>query len=616
MAEARTPLESPRALEVDPLNVADRLHAVAAAQPTSLAVACPLRLSPGYRRERRGAFGNEYATTTFAQLDADASRIASGLIAWDVPPGTRLALLIRPGIEFVTLVFALLRAGMVTVLIDPGMGRRNALRRLAEAEPEGFIAGPTAQVLRILLRRNFPRAKWNVTVGRRWGWGVTLDQLRSFAPHSSSIEHPASSIQVPDSPAAIIFTSGSTGPAKGVLYTHRMFDTQVSEIQSTYGLEPGGIDLSCFPLFALFNSAMGVTTVMPDMDFSRPAAADPKKLLAAANDWRVTQAFASPAVWRKLSDHCRQTGERIESLRQVFSCGAPVPAVVLRSTLTHVAPKANMHTPYGATECLPVATIEAAEVLRETAEKTDQGAGICVGRPFGSIDWKVIRITDEPIASIDDVEELSTGEIGELIVRGPQASPHYVTRTECNADSKILDAANSAFRIPHSAFPWHRMGDVGYLDEQGRFWYCGRKSHRVETARGPLFTECVEAIFDKHPAVYKSALVGLGDAPNQAAAICILATGKTALPAGDKPVEAAMQLTGDHPLSEKIAAVIFVPDMPVDVRHNSKIIREVLRDCAAEVMRREPPSDFVFACAESPSNRLDRRPPFASARKT
>ena len=151
-----------------------------------------------------------------------------------------------------------------------------------------------------------------------------------------------------------------------------------------------------------------------------------------------------------------------------------------------------MHTPYGATECLPVATIEAAEVLGETAARTDEGAGVCVGRKFDSIEWRVIRITDEPIATIDDAEELPPGEIGELIVRGPQASPRYVTRTECNADAqRSHDRRNPAF--------WHRMGDVGYLDDAGRFWYCGRKSQRVETAAGPLFTECVEAIFNTHP---------------------------------------------------------------------------------------------------------------------
>ncbi len=436
-------------------------------------------------------------------------------------PGTRIALLVRPGIEFVTLVFALLRAGVVIVLVDPGLGRKNLIRCLEEAEPEGFIAVPQAHAVRVFMRGKFPRAKWNVTVGRRWFWGgITYGDLIARG-RSSETKLPETRA---DDAAAIIFTSGSTGPPKGVLYTHRMFDTQVAEIQSMYGIAPGGVDLSCFPLFALFNSAMGVTTVLPEMDFSRPASADPKKLLAAANDWKVTQAFASPAVWRNLGEHCAKTGDRVDSLRQIFSCGAPVSADVLRSTLAIAAPHAQMHTPYGATECLPVATIEASEVLGETAARTDEGAGVCVGRKFDSIEWRVIRITDEPIVSIDNAEELSVGEIGELIVRGPQASPRYITRIECNADAKISSESKRAGRssAPHGgedaparfgesdANPWHRMGDVGYLDDAGRFWYCGRKSHRVETQRGPLYTERVEAVFSHLACVKRSALVGVG----------------------------------------------------------------------------------------------------------
>jgi acyl-CoA synthetase (AMP-forming)/AMP-acid ligase II len=550
------------------LNVADRLAEFAALAPDNLAVVAARRHS------------SQYSTTTFGELDADATRIAQGLARWGVTPGTRLALLVRPGIEFVTLVFALLRAGAVIILVDPGLGRRNLIRCLAEAAPEGFIAIPAAHAVRVFVRGKFPRAKWNVTVGRRWFWGgVTLEQLRRLGATGSASALPETRA---DDPAAIIFTSGSTGPPKGVLYTHRMFDTQVAEIQATYGIEPGGVDLSCFPLFALFNSAMGVTTVLPEMDCSRPASADPKKLLAAANDWKVTQAFASPAVWRNLGEHCAKTGDRIDSLRQIFSCGAPVSADVLRATLAIAAPNAKMHTPYGATECLPVATIEAAEVLDETADRTADGAGVCVGRPFNSIEWRVIRITDDPITTIDDAEELPRGEIGELIVRGPQASPRYVTRIECNVDAKI---ANSSKRAGASSPPmfWHRMGDVGYLDDEGRFWYCGRKSQRVETADGPLFTECVEAIFNQHPDVTRAALVGLGNAGDQSPVIAIQF----------EPSVRCTRYSGRDAFADfdQLAGKIFADvtkldwldfdEFLVDVRHNSKINREFLRQGTA-----------------------------------
>jgi acyl-CoA synthetase (AMP-forming)/AMP-acid ligase II len=402
-----------------------------------------------------------------------------------------------------------------------------------------------------------------------------------------------------DDAAAIIFTSGSTGAPKGVLYTQRMFDTQVAEIQAQYGIEPGGIDLGCFPLFALFNSAMGVTTVLPAMDFSRPASADPRKLVAAAKDWDVTQAFASPAVWRVLSAYCAKSGARIPSLQQVFSCGAPVPADVLRATLACVGDKAKMHTPYGMTECLPVSTIEAAEVLGETAAKTDHGAGVCVGRKFDSIEWGVIRVTDEPIATTDETEELAIGEIGELVVRGPQVSPKYVTRVEANHVAKISDyglrtaatGEQSALRNPKSEITsWHRTGDVGYIDAAGRFWYCGRKSQRVETAVGTMFTEIYEGIFNKHPKVKRSALVGVGPRGNQRPVMILECDSQVS----EQELRSVKEETegGPNPPDSEIMVVDW--PLPVDVRHNAKINREKLADWAAKHLTTNP---SVSSCA-------------------
>lgn len=389
--------------------------------------------------------------------------------------------------------------------------------------------------------------------------------------------------------AAIIFTSGSTGPPKGVLYTHEMFDTQAVEIQRQYEIQPGGADLACFALFGLFNAATGVTTVFPDMNFSRPAAADPRKLLAAANSQQVTQAFASPAVWDRLSQHCELTGERIETLRKVFSCGAPVGADVLRRTLKFVAAiGAQMHTPYGATEALPVSTIEAVEVLGETAAETARGAGVCVGRKFDAIEWRVIKITDEPIETIADAEELPADELGELIVRGPQVSQAYTTDSDANALAKIRDGDGV----------WHRMGDVGYFDGAGRFWYCGRKSQRVETSAGVLFTECVEPIFTQHPLVKRAALVGIGPRNRQTPAIvyelitdnrkpCVEERGDRRRPTspseatGRAPAELAQRASAHSSLAS-VQHFLHFGELPVDVRHNAKINREALAAWAAK----------------------------------
>jgi len=554
-------------------NVTDRLTQIAAQMPDMVAVACP---------GRGNVVGqNSYRTCTFAQLDADATALARGLVELGAKPGTRLTLMVPPSVEFVKLVFALLRCGATTVLIDPGMGRKHLIECLAAVQPKGFVGVGRAQAARIAFRRRFPQARLNITIGRRWFWGgTTFKQLLALGKQSRApLPCPAA-----DDPAAIVYTSGSTGPPKGVLYTHRMFETQVAEIQDRYDIQPGGIDLACFALFGLFNSAMGVTTVFPDMDFSHPAAADPAKLLAAAHDWQVTQAFASPAVWQKLSAHLARHRKQIPTLHKVFSCGAPVPASVLQQTLDNIAPNAKMHTPYGATECLPVATIEAGEVLGETSAQTDVGAGICVGRKFDTIDWCIIRITDQPIASIDDVEELPNGEIGELIVRGPQVSSEYLTVSAVGHDDCTPNTPNHLAKIPDANTVWHRIGDVGYFDDQQRFWYCGRKAHRVETAAGTMFTIPAEAIFNTHPKVARSALIGVGMEQKKTPVIVIQPTEEMLRRHGKRWSRRAYQqlqtelleLASQHTATQNVLQLLFHSSLPVDVRHNAKINREQL----------------------------------------
>ena len=290
-------------------------------------------------------------------------------------------MLVRPGIDFVSLVFGLFKAGAVAILIDPGMGRRNLIRCLAEAEPEGFVAIPLVQAVRVCCRGRFPKARFNVTVGRRWFWGgVTLEQLRGGACECLAAAGTAArggtraDVQsaakgertvTADDPAAIIFTTGSTGPPKGVLYTHGNFDAQVDQIRDFYGIQPGESRFAGFPLFGLFNCAMGVTAVIPDMDPSRPARVDPAKIVEAVRDWSVTQTFGSPAIWDRVGRYCQEHGVRLPTVRRVLSAGAPVPAEVLRRMKACIHPEGDIHTPYGATEALPVASISASEVLGE-----------------------------------------------------------------------------------------------------------------------------------------------------------------------------------------------------------------------------------------------------------
>ncbi len=551
-------------LESQIVNVGLRLSDTARLNPDGVAVAMP--------RGRDAAGKRIYETLTFRELDDDTNLLADGLASMGVRPGMRLVLMVPPSIDFISLVFAMFKAGVITVLIDPGMGRRNLIRCLAESEPEGFIGVPLAQAVRAVLPGRFPKATYNVTVGRRWFWGGrTIAQLRARTLNGGF--RPAATKA--DDPAAIIFTTGSTGPPKGVLYRHGNFNRQADEIRDFYGIRPGEIDLPGFPLFALFNCAMGVSTIIPDMDPTRPARVDSRNIIEAVRDWNVTQAFGSPALWNVVGQYCEEHRIVLPTLKRVLSAGAPVPPHVLARMKGAIPPDGEVHTPYGATEALPVASIAASEVLAETAAKSATGAGTCVGRHFPGIEWRVIRITDEPILSKGEAEELPAGEIGELIVRGPVVTTEYVTRTDRNPLHKIQDG---------STF-WHRMGDVGYLDASDRFWFCGRKSHRVLTSAGTMFTIPCEAIFNQHPRVYRSALVGVGPRGEQQPVIIVE-------PWPEKRPQSRAQekqliteladLAQRHEYTAGIRDFFILDALPVDIRHNAKIFREKLAVWAAK----------------------------------
>lgn len=571
MTAPSTPRGSPAHGTAPPaaaVNVASRLTETAASDPDGVAVAQPLR--------RRGSDGKRlYRTVTFRQLDDDSNRIAQGLLDLGIPAGSRLVLMVRPSVEFISLVFALFKAGMVTVLIDPGMGRKSLIRCLQECDPDGFVAIPLAHAIRTLMRGRFPNSRFHVTVGRRWWWGgSTLEQIRRTDAADFQIAATCG-----DDSAAIIFTTGSTGPPKGVLYQHINFDRQATEIRDHYQIAPGEVDLPGFPLFALFNCAMGVTTVIPDMDPTRPADVDPRNILEAVRDWRVTQAFGSPALWNTVGRYCEQHGEKMPTLRRVLSAGAPVPTHVIRRVLAAIAEDGDIYTPYGATEALPVASISGREVLRREAASasspTSEQNGVCVGTRFPGMQWRVIQISDEPIEDIQQTVPVATGEIGELMVCGDVVTRQYTTRRDANSLHKVRDGDRL----------WHRMGDVGYLDDDDAFWFCGRKSHRVITQQGTLFTIPCEAIANRHRAIYRSALVGVqkdgGTVP-----VMVVEPWPEHYPAtaGDERtlVEEIQQRLKEHPRTESIEHVLVQKSLPVDIRHNAKIFREKIAVAVAK----------------------------------
>ncbi len=530
-------------------NVARHLRQAAAEQPDALATLTPLSIGPDGKVV--------HARCSFRRLDQESDAAARIFHAEGIAEGTRALLAVRPGHDLIVAMFGLLKLGAVPIAIDPGMGWPAFLRCVRHTEPEALVGVRAANWLSRAPLPAFRSLRTRIDVGTA-KWRRLLSQCTSSDPRPLA-ELP------PEAPAAILFTSGSTGAPKGVDYTHGMFDAQIDLIRRTYAVQPGEIDMPMLPLFALFNPALRVTTVTPLLDPSRPAAADPAPIVAALLAEKVTMSFGSPAIWGRLADHCERRGLGLPSLRRVLIAGAPVPDGLL-AQLGRIAPQAQVHTPYGATECLPVSTIGSGELRAKHAEAARRGFGTCVGRAVDGVMIRVIREVEGPIRTLADATACAPGEIGEIIATGPSVTRAY----------HRLPAATAAAKIAEGERVWHRMGDLGTLDADGLLRFLGRRAEKVRTAGGDLPTEAVEPAFRTHPDVARCALIGLGvKAPFVPALVVEPRAGRFPADAGERErfIAALRACARGNAAAERVETFLFQAKLPVDVRHNAKIHR-------------------------------------------
>lgn len=548
----------------DPVfNISSHLREMAALYRFRRAVVYP------ETRSRKGRVA--YTHLTFSQLDAESDSIAYGLTDIGITRGTRTILMVTPGIEFFILTFALFKVGAVPVVVDPGMGIERMLQCLKESDPVAFIGIPKAHLLRIFRPKYFTGIVTWVTVGRRWFWrGHSFDGLY----RKNKKIFPTAKTRLNET-AAILFTTGSTGPAKGAVYSHKTFDAQIRHIRSYFRFDNGEIDLPTFPLFALFDPALGLTAVIPDMDPTRPAYVNPKKIIEAIDNQGVTNMFASPALLNRVGQYGKKHNVKLRSLKRVVSAGAPVLPDNISRFSAMLPDESEIHTPYGATEAVPIVAIGSKEILSETAALSDKGYGMCIGKPLDGLDVKIIRISDKPIGKWSDSLVVQDGEVGEITVQGDLVSTRYYKRQRADALAKISDGPNIR----------HRMGDLGWQDNKGRIWFCGRKNHRVTTSSGVLFTIPCEAIFNRHPSVRRSALVGVGNVPEQKPVICIELEKNSRRVSKKKLRKELRELARNSAPTENIETFLFHRGFPVDIRHNSKIFREKLAVWAAKKVK-------------------------------
>jgi len=523
--------------------------------------------------------GGRFDGISYGTLAERAAAIAAGLAGEGLMPGERVALFVRPGIDLIAMTYGLLHLGAVPVLIDPGMGRTRLLAAIERVAPVAMVGVARAQ----LARRLFPSAFKSLRLAVAAGPGPRLGALSLRAVESRGARSGREPFQsAPDDPAAVLFTSGSTGPPKGVVATHRNLDAQRAALQSLYDLKPGEINLACFPLFALFDTALGLTSLFPPIDPTRPARCNAARVVDTIERGRPTVAFGSPAIWRRIAPYCERTGRTLQPLARVLIAGAPVPPALVARLVPLLAPGGDVFTPFGATECLPVSSVSGAELLAtrtlSEAPTAANGGGTNIGRPAPGTDVRIVVPVDGPIGHERDLVDAAPGALGEVLARGPQVTPSY-----------LLDvSATQRAKVDGTAGLWHRMGDLGRKDADGRLWFCGRHAEALRTPAGLVPTTPVEAVADTLSGVHRTALVGIGPSGEQILCLVVELEGGR-IPRGNQAAMERARITAhlEHaaPHLPQPAHIVFHRGFPVDVRHNAKIHRLTLAKWATRMLR-------------------------------
>ena len=489
---------------------------------------------------------------TWADFAERVDGVAAQLADRGMRPGEHVAMLTPPGVDLVVAVYGVWRAGGVTVVADRGLGLRGLGRAVRSTRPS-WVVGPSRALRAAKTLRWAPRAEH-----------VDVDALMAKAIAGSD---PLATEPAADDLAAILFTSGATGPAKGVRYLHRQLAAQRDALAATYKITADDSLVAAFAPFALYGPALGISTVLPDCDVTKPGKLTAVALDAACRRLDATLAFASPAALANVLATAGPVSDGLDGLRglrTVMSAGAPVPAETL-TALSSLVPNASLHTPYGMTEVLPVADVNLEGI--NAASGGDPIGGVCVGRPVPGATVEILPLGFDPAAP---PAAMPTGEMGEIVISTPWVSDGY----------HGLWATERAARLQRGdGKVWHRSGDVGHLDDSGRLWVEGRAVHNIDSAAGVITSVPVERLVETSLDLARVAAVGVGPAGCQQLVVVVEDLhGVEGLASTD--LTARVRSVVKQP----VAAVLSRRALPVDIRHNAKIDRTAVAGWADDVL--------------------------------
>jgi acyl-coenzyme A synthetase/AMP-(fatty) acid ligase len=475
-------------------------------------------------------------SVTRPEFAARVATYAEALHRQGVHTGDRIAVLVSPSIDLIAVVYACWRIGAVAVIADRGLGLRG-LKSAIRASRVKHVIGPVKAIVAARILHWAPRASM-----------IRLSTL-SGSPVISKLEYVSAPEPHADDPAAVLFTSGATGPAKGVRYTHRQLYAQRDALQKTYNIIPTDTFVAAFAPFALYGPALGIATGLADMDVTSPGTLTAAALDDACRRVGATMVFASPAALANVVRTASADAVHLGRVRLVMSAGAPVPIKTLQE-VSRLCPQAELHTPYGMTEVLPVADVSLTDLIR-----IGPGHGVCVGKPVSGCDVRIDH------------------ETSELLVSAPWMSAGY--------DSLWLTQHNArpVLNVDSQTATWHRTGDVGHIDSEGNVWIEGRLVHVIHTSRGPIAPVPLEIAIEALPNVVRVAAVGVGPVDVQQIVIVIETNNS------DGPADADLTHAVRTALSPLLIASVWVTKkLPVDIRHNSKIDRTAVSKQMAQIL--------------------------------
>ena len=486
-------------------------------------------------------------TISFEELYQQALEHSKKLKNHGVKEKDRVIMGFRPSIEFIVNVFALFHMNAVPIFIDSGLPFKNLLNCIKGINAKAIIGSKKTFLVSKIFKKSFKDIELFLT--------PNLNLHKKQSPYSEKISISENDL------AAIVFTSGSTGAAKGVLYTHKMFLTQIDILKSSYNINKNDIDMSLFPLFSLFALCMEVPTVILDIDFARLLKNNPKKILHCIKEKNVTLSFGSPTMWNKIADYCIQNKQSFHNLEKIIMAGCAIPHKLLKKIYQYklLSGKEKIFITYGATESLPVTSIEGKEILSYSHEKSNLGHGTCIGKAISNdIDIQIIKISDDSSYEFETREILAPDMHGEIIISGDIVSPAYFN---LGKKGKLFQGEKI----------WHRIGDIVYKDKNNYYWISSRKEDIIYHRNEILFTTECENIFNNHPAVYRSALIKIKEKPT-----ILIEIYKKEKKYWAKIHKELLEIAQKNSKTKNIKNIQLHKKFPVDIRHNAKIKRDIL----------------------------------------